>query len=114
MLGVPLLLAILLLGACTGAKKPPALPETTPGGWHLKEAKHEQGKTIGIYDGPGTLRVEVEDMGSQAVAFERAQRTRAQADMVFFDKDSYFVTVRWEKADRDALKLFVRELEKRL
>jgi hypothetical protein len=34
--------------------------------------------------------------------------------MVFFDKGTYFVTVRWERADREALKLFVRELEKRL
>jgi outer membrane biogenesis lipoprotein LolB len=114
MLRVLMLLVVMLLGACAGAKKPPALPETAPGGWHLRETKQEQAKTIGIYDGPGTVRVEVEDMGSQAVAFERAQRTRQQPDMVFFDKGTYFVTVRWERADRDALKLFVRELEKRL
>jgi hypothetical protein len=101
---------LMLLAGCSGAKVP-VLPQTTAGGWHLKETKHEQAKTIGIYEGPGTVRVEMEDLGSQAVAFERAQRTRAQPDMIFFDKGKYFVTVRWENADREALKKFVRDLE---
>jgi hypothetical protein len=116
MAGMPrlsLVLMAILLAACSAAK-PPVLPETAAGGWHLKETKHEQSKTIGIYDGPGTVRVEMEDLGSQAVAFERAQRTRAQPDMIFFDKGNYFVTVHWENADREALKQFVRDLEKRL
>ena len=106
------MLLVVLLGACAGAKKPPALPETAPGGWHLQEAKQEGSKTIGTYVGPGTVRVEMEDMGSQAVAFERAQRTRARPDMVFFDKGAYFLTVSWEKADRNALKQLLRALEK--
>jgi hypothetical protein len=43
----------------------------------------------------------------------RAQRTRPQPDTVFFDKDGYFVTVRWEGVDREALRQLVRELEKK-
>ena len=38
------------------------------GGWRLKDTKHEGTKTVGVYEGPGTVRVEVEDMGAQAVA----------------------------------------------
>jgi hypothetical protein len=106
------LLLVIVLDGCSGAKKPFKLPEKAPGGWQLKETKKEGAKTLAVYGGPGTARVEIEDMGAQAVAFERAQRTRSQPDMVFFDKGNYFVTVRWEQADRDALRLLVRELEK--
>ena len=111
---ISILLVVLSLGACSSAKKPPVLPQTAAGGWHLKEAKQQQSKTIGIYDGPGSVRVEIEDTGNQAVAFERAQKTRQLPDMVFFDKGPYFVTVTWEKADREALRQLVRELEKGL
>jgi hypothetical protein len=103
---------MLLLVACSNAKKPFVLPETAPGGWRLTETKHEGAKTAGVYEGAGTVRVEVEDMGAQAVAFEKAQRTRSQPDMVFFDKGSYFVIVRWEHADREALRQLVRALQK--
>ena len=109
---VLLLLIVIVTGACSSAKKPFVLPETAPGGWHLKETKHDGAKTLGVYEGQGTVRVEVEDMGAQAVAFERAQRTRPQPDTVFFDKNGYFVTVRWDNSDREALRQLVRELQK--
>jgi outer membrane biogenesis lipoprotein LolB len=104
----------LLLAGCRSANKQPVLPETAPGGWHLRETKQEQSKTIGVYEGQGSVRVEVDDTGSQAVAFERAQRTRQRADMVFFDKGVYFVTITWEKADREAVRQLIRDLENRL
>ena len=106
------LLLIVLLQACSSANKSFVLPQHTPGGWHLKETKHEGAKTLGVYEGPGKVSVEAEDMGVPAVAFERTQRTRSQPDTVFFDKGRYFVTVRWEQTDRDALRLLVRELQK--
>jgi hypothetical protein len=109
---VLLLLVLFLLEACSSPAKPFVLPETAPGGWHLRETKREGAKTLGVYEGPGTVRVEAEDMKVSAVAFERAQKTRAEPDMVFFDKGVYFVTVRWEQADRETLKLLVRELQK--
>jgi hypothetical protein len=104
---------VIVTGACSTAKGRFVLPDTAPGGWRLKETKHDGAKTFAVYEGQGTVRVEVEDMGAQAVAFERAQRTRAQPDTVFFDKDGYFVTVRWESADRQALRQLVRELQKK-
>ena len=109
---VLLLFLILMLEACSTARKSFVLPENAPGGWHLKETTHEGSKTVGIYEGPGKVTVEVEDVGQQAVAFERAQKTRSQPDSVFFDKDRYFVTVRWDQADREALKMLVRALQK--
>ena len=105
---------LVLLGGCAHRGSQPALPETAAGGWRLTESHHEGSKTRGTYEGAGVVRVEVEDTGSSGVALDRAQRTRPEADMVFFYKGNYFVTVRWEKADRDALKGLVRELEKRL
>ena len=84
------------------------------GGWRLQESKREQKKTTATYRGPGTVRIEVEDTGASVNAFDRAQRARPQPDTVFFYKEKYFVTVKWEGADRDALKSLVRDLEKRL
>ena len=109
-----LLLLPVILGACAHPGKDLVLPETAPGGWRLQETKREQTRITGTYQGPGTVRVELEDTGSSGKALDRAQRTRARPDTVFFYKGNYFVTVKWERADRDALKLFVRDLEKRL
>ena len=106
------LLALVLLEACSSPDKPFVLPETVAGGWHLKETKRDGTKTLAAYEGPGTVRVEAEDMKVQAVAFERAQKTRPEPDMVFFDKGVYFVTIRWEQADREAVKQLVRTLQK--
>jgi hypothetical protein len=109
---VLLVALFVLLEACASADKPLVLPETAPGGWRLAETKHEGAKMFAVYRGPGTVHVEVEDMKVQAVAFDRAQKTRPQPDTVFFDRGRYFITVRWEQADREALKQLVRALQK--
>jgi hypothetical protein len=109
-----LLVFLALLGACSRRGGEVALPETAAGGWRLTASRHEGTRTLGTYEGAGLAKVEVEDTGSTGVALDRVQRTRPEADMVFFCKGNYYVTVRWEKADRDALKGLVRELEKRL
>ena len=36
------------------------------------------------------------------------------ANTVVFDKGKYFVLLKWEQADRQALKAFVRALQKQL
>jgi hypothetical protein len=106
-----LLFLLLMASACSKRKQAPVLPAQAGGGWRLRESKQEGNKTSGTYDGPGILHVEIEDAGSSAAALDRAQRFRPQPDMVFFYKGDYFVTVRWEKAERDALRSFVRDLE---
>jgi len=101
------------LGGCARSKEP-VLPESAAGGWRLQETRREPKKTMGTYQGPGTVRVEVVDTGASVTAFDLAQRARPRPDTVFFYKENYFVTVKWEGADREALKLLVRDLEKRL
>src|ERR1043166_9691143 len=110
-----LLLAMLAIaGGCGRRSSGPMLPETAAGGWTLQDTSRAERKTLATYRGPGTVRVEVEDMGSSVTAFDRAQRTRAEPDTVFFYKEKYFVTVKWEGADRGALKSLLRDLENRL
>jgi hypothetical protein len=101
-------------GGCARRSKGPLLPESAAGGWRLQDMQREQKTTTATYQGQGTVRVEVEDTGASVTAFDRAQRARPQPDSVFFYKENYFVTVKWEGADREAVKLFVRDLEKRL
>jgi len=108
------ILAILLLGACARRSHPFVPPETMPGGWRLKDVKREPARSIATYEGAGSLQVEVDDMGSFEKAFDRAQRTRPETNMVFFNKGNYFAVVRWQQADRDAVRAFVKELENRL
>lgn len=100
--------------ACTGrAPRAFTFPENMPGGWRLKDTRREGVRTFGTYEGPGTLTVEVEDVGSFEAGLDRAQRTRPEANMVFFNKGNYFVTVRWQQAEREALRKFVKDLEQR-
>ena len=110
----PFLLTLVPLAACT--RRTPrifSMPEVMPGGWRLQDSRREGAKTFGTYVGPGSLTVEVEDVGSFAAGLDRAQRTQPEANMVFFNKGNYFVTVRWSQADREDLLLFVKELESR-
>ena len=39
------------------------------------------------------------------------QRWRPSADTVFFSRGRYFVVIKWQQAERTALRSFVRELE---
>jgi hypothetical protein len=69
---------------------------------------------IAVYEGPGKLEVRVYELNSRAVALDMVQRWRLSADTVFFNQGEYLVVVKWEQADRQALRDFVRELEQRL
>lgn len=66
------------------------------------------------YEGPGSLQARVYELESPAVALDLVQRWRPSADTVFFYRDQYFVVIKWQDADRGALRAFVRELEERL
>jgi hypothetical protein len=109
-----LLLTLILLSGCARRAGQPVLPDTAAGGWRLTGSRQEGSKTLATYEGAGTVRVEVEDTGSTGVALDRVQRTRQEPDMVFFCTGDYFVIVRWEKADRAALKGLITALENRL
>jgi hypothetical protein len=57
--------------------------------------------------------VDVYELTSSAAAFEAEQNWRAVADTVAFHKGSLFTVVHWENAERAAVSVFVREMEKR-
>ncbi|MBZ5581614.1 MAG: hypothetical protein LAQ30_05305 [Acidobacteriia bacterium] len=69
---------------------------------------------IAEYDGPGKVQARAYELDSPAVGLDLAQRWRPSADTVFFNRGQYFVVVKWQSADRAALKSFVEELEKRI
>jgi hypothetical protein len=66
------------------------------------------------YEGPGKLEARVYALESSAIALDLVQRWRPSADTIFFYRDRYFVVVKWEQADRQALQTFVRALQTRL
>jgi len=67
-----------------------------------------------IYEGAGKLTVDLYETKVSGTAFEMTQHWRAAPDTVFFDKGRYFVLLKWEQADRQALTAFVRALQKEL
>jgi hypothetical protein len=67
-----------------------------------------------LYDGPGTVMVDIYEMDSPAGGLEMVQKWRPVANTVVFYKGKYFAAVKWEQADREALQEFVRGLEKQL
>jgi len=66
------------------------------------------------YEGAGKVTVDLYETKASGTAFEMTQHWRAAPNTVFFDKGRYFVVVKWEQADRNALTAFVRALQKEL
>ena len=120
-----LLLAAALAACSRPAPRGPLLPETV-GPWRRTELRElppsgspatmprQTVKSIhvGAYEGAGKAVATVYELKSSANALDMAQRWRPEPDMVFFNRDQYFVTVKWENADRGALRGFVQALEK--
>ena len=69
---------------------------------------------VAAYEGPGKIEARVYELSRFEVGLDLAQRWRPSADTVFFQQGRYFVVVKWQQADREALQEFVRELGKRL
>jgi len=124
-----LLLAVLALSACgpKPAQMPDLFPETI-GVWHRTAASEPAAASApdGIapalvekvraasYEGPGRLEVRAYQLTSPAVALDLVQRWHATADTVFFYQDRFFVVLKWQTADRNALQQFVAALDAKL
>jgi len=117
------LLVALALGACKTAPREAGslLPATVAGAWRrssLRAILPPQPKVTRAfeadYDGPGRVTVDLFEAVASGVAFEMTQHWREAADTVFFDKGEYFVVVKWRQTDRQALKAFIRELQREL
>jgi hypothetical protein len=125
-----LTIAAFAFAACrTPAAIPPDLFATTAaGGWHLTSKRDLSPSDspdpvprnsidrlqAAEYDGPGKLEARVYALSAPEVALDLAQRWRPSADTVFFNRGPFFVVVKWQSADRQLLKEFVADLEKRL
>jgi hypothetical protein len=126
-------LTILAMGACcllagchgTVALPPNLFPANAAGGWRLV-AKREvpvseapdpvprneiEQLQEGLYEGPGKLAARVYVLSSATVGQVLSQRWRPSADTVFFSRGHFFVVVKWQAAERQALESFIRELE---
>jgi hypothetical protein len=123
-------LCLAALGTGCHHKSPPPdlFPTAMPGGWN-RTGLHEIAASdspdpvprtsiddiqVASYEGPGKLEARAYQLDSPGVALDLSQRWRPSADTVFFYRDEYFVVIKWQDADRKALKAFVDELEKRL
>jgi hypothetical protein len=123
------MLAAVLLTACGRVEPMPDLfPEVVAGVWHrtalrdlaAPESPDPVPRTsvdriqTATYQGPGKLEARAYQLTSSAVGLDIAQRWHPSADTVFFNQGRYFVVVKWQEAERQALRAFVRELEGRL
>jgi hypothetical protein len=130
MLGVRWMLpGAILLTACGRVEPMPDLfPQVVAGVWHrtsLRDLPPSESPDPGprnsvdriqtaAYQGPGKLEARVYQLTSSAVGLDMAQRWHPSADTVFFNQGRYFVVVKWQEAERQALQAFVRALEGRL
>ena len=120
----------MLCSACreTPALPPGLFPETLADGWQrtalrelpVSESPDPVPRTAverietASYKGPGQIEARVYALTSPSVGVDLAQRWRPSADTIFFNRGRYFVVVKWQLADRQALQRFVRGLDKRL
>ena len=115
---------LVALGLCACRTAPDAgslLPAGIAGEWQrtsLDSIPPSQPKVErafeAVYQGRGHVTVDLYETKSPGVAFEMTQHWREAADSVFFDKGVYFVVVSWRETDRQALKAFIRELQREL
>ncbi len=127
--GISAIAAVLSLVACGAPREMPVLfPSVVAEFWKLKESAAlppssapENVRRLGLkraeratYDGAGTITADVYELTSSAAGLELVQTWRPAADTVFFYKETYFVLVKWERAEKPAVTAFVRALEKRL
>jgi hypothetical protein len=123
-----LLLLAALLSACGGKQFPPDLFPQTVSAWKrvsLEElppasppdpvsAKAIKRILAAAYQGPGALQARAYLLTSSAVALDLVQRWKSSGNSVFFYRDEFFIVVHWRDADRERIREFVREIEKRL
>jgi len=119
----------LCLAGCRKAGPPPDLfRKTAGGGWKLtglrvisaSDAPDPVPRSmvervqIAGYEGPGKLEARAYELTSPAAGTDLERRWRPSSDTVFFARAQYFIVVKWQMADREALRAFVRDLELRL
>jgi len=64
------------------------------------------------YHGPGAMTVELYELAAPAAGLDLVQRWRPVADTVVWYTPRYFVVVKWQSPDRNAVGAFIRALQK--
>ena len=116
------ILAVLALCACQRAPEAGSLlPAGIAGRWQRTSLDSIPPRQPGVarafaaaYEGPGHITVDLYETKATGVAFEMTQHWREAANSVFFDKGVYFVVVKWQPMERQALRTFIREFETEL
>src|ERR1035441_9413703 len=117
-----LLACALALGACRRAPAPmPDIFTEVVGAWHrtsacelppalepdsVPRAAVERIRAAS-YEGPGRLHAPLSQLPPPAVALDVVQRWKPAPGTVFFYSGRFFVLIRWQTADRQALREFV-------
>jgi hypothetical protein len=117
--------ALLLAGCSSGPPAKPQVPDSISPGWKLS-AMSKSATPAGVPgDGPPTCwKADYSGAGSAGVwicwykatanAFDAVQRVPAQAQMVKFQEEHYFVLVQWNNAPKANLAALVRAIQKAL
>lgn len=118
------LLVTLVLAGCRSQPEAPVFPPALAG-WKLKsmqdfplEGAPEVVRRIGtrgcwraIYEGAGSVKVEMYALAAPAAGLEMTQQWRPVADTVVWYTPHYFVVVGWQNADHAAVSALIRGLQ---
>jgi hypothetical protein len=120
------ILCVPLLTACARKASPPEFAPTVADVWRLKmtqtfpagSAPEFMGKHgarawwRASYQGLGSMTVELYELAAPAAGLDLVQRWRPMADTVVWYTPRYFVVVKWQSPDRNAVGAFIRALQK--
>jgi hypothetical protein len=108
----------MLLAACAAApQRQPGIPDSVSPGWKLTSLTKSAGTPDcwnAEYSGPGNAEVKICWYQASGSAFDAVQRTSAEAQAVKFQKDHYFVLVKWNNVPKANLAALIRAIQKAL
>jgi hypothetical protein len=109
-------MAAIIAAAGCGAPPMPDIFAQTLAGWRRVatiDTKGAEPLRVAAYEGPGKLEARLYQLATPELALDRAQKWKPAPDTVFFYRDRYFVVIKWQTADRQALQAFVAALQAR-
>ncbi len=119
------ILLALAFSGCEHDLPAPVFQQAMGGVWKLKTSQKvaaasapEPVRTMGTrggwsatYEGPGSATVELYSLTAPGVGLELVQRWRPIPDAVVWNTPHYFVLVKWQSTERNAIKAFIRGLQ---
>lgn len=109
--------SILLCACASGPPSKPDIPDSVSPGWKLSSLTKSAGTPDcwkADYTGAGSAEVRICWYQAPGSAFDAVQRTSAEAQAVKFQKDHYFVLVKWNNVPKANLTALIRAIQKAL